>query len=225
MFIISFPRSGQNLFHRLLKHIYNYYHLSYSYCGFYDCCNQVPCLEKKQFQKNHDFDLKLDIHKNDPFFVLYRSNKISQLEAYFRYEYSKKYTNININYNNPTIFNDLIQFIHNHSNYYEQFLKKYIHTNKFNNVFFIEYDDFIRNQKTYIKKIIMYLNLPIHYEKIDIDVENIIEHFELIEYKNRLDIFNYNKIKLSLQNVKNGTKKNISNNKILHARKNKLNFI
>lgn len=198
MFIISFPRSGQNLMYRLLKHIYNYYHLSYSYCDFYNCCNHVPCLQKKQFQKNHDFDLKLDIDKNEQLFVLYRANKIIQLEAYFRYYYSKKYPNVNINYDNATIFNDLIQFIHRRSHYYDQFMKKYIYTNKFNNAFFIEYNDFINNHEKYIKKIIMYLKLPIHYENIDTDVKNIIDCFETIEYKNSLHIFNYNKIKATL---------------------------
>lgn len=225
MLIISFPRSGQNLLHRLLKHIYKYYHLSYTYCEFYDCCNHVPCLQKKQFQKNHDFDLKLDIHKNDKLFVLYRGNKISQLEAFFRYHYSKKYPNVNINYNNPAIFNDLIQFIHNHSHYYDGFMKKYIYTNKYHNALFIEYDDFIHNHKNYIKKIIMYLNLPIHHENIDVDVQNIIDHFETIEYKNRLHIFNYNKIQLSIQNMNNQSKKKDSNKKILYKRKNELNFI
>ena len=225
MLIISFPRSGQNLLHRLLKHIYKYYHLSYTYCEFYICCNHVPCLQKKQFQKNHDFDLKLDIDKNDKMFVLYRGNKISQLEAYFRYNYSKKYSNVNINYDNPAIFNDLIQFIHNHSHYYDEFMKKYIHTNKYNNVFLIEYNDFIHNHEKYIKKIIMYLKLPIDYENIDIDVKNIMDSFETIEYKNSLHIFNYNKIQLSIQNMKNYSKKNVLNNKILHIQKKQLNFI
>jgi hypothetical protein len=225
MLIISFPRSGQNLLHRLLKHIYKYYKLYYSYCEFYNCCNHIPCLKKNKFQKNHDFDLNLNINENEPFFVLYRSNKISQLEAYFRYYYSKKYPNININYDNDTIFNDLIQFIHNHSTYYEQFMKKYIYARKFNNVFFIDYDDFVRNHKNYIKKIIIYLNLPICYVNIDIDVQNIIDSFETIEYKNKLHIFNYNKIQLSIQNMKNQSKKKDSNNKILYKRKNELNFI
>jgi hypothetical protein len=51
MYIISFPRSGQHLFERLLKHIYEYYKKEFSYCEFYNCCQNIPCQKNVYFKK------------------------------------------------------------------------------------------------------------------------------------------------------------------------------
>jgi hypothetical protein len=84
MLIISFPRSGQHLFERMIKHISLYYKKEFSYCEYYNCCKKIPCTKKSIFQKNHDFDLKLQLQKNDKFIILYRKDKIAQLESYYR---------------------------------------------------------------------------------------------------------------------------------------------
>lgn len=196
MFIISFPRSGQHLFQRLLKHIYNYYGKDFTYCEYYNCCRIIPCKKKCIFQKNHDFKLNLKLKLDEKFIILYRKDKIYQLESFFRYDnfFHKDNFNANINYEDENIFNSLIKYIEKKSNYYDGFVNKYIKSNQYKQSLIIEYDDFLTEYKDYIKQIILFLNLT-DSENIDSDVENIVNTFEKIEYKNTLNIEIYNKIK------------------------------
>lgn len=195
MFIISFPRSGQHLIERLLKHIYNYYGKEFSYCEYYSCCNKIPCEKKCLFQKNHDLELNLNLKLGEKFLILYRKNKIYQLESYFRYKiiFGTEKFNSNIDYKNKTIFNELIKFIKENSKYYDGFVNKYIKSNKFKEALIINYDDFLSKNKDCIKQIILLLNLT-NSENIDLDIENIVNTFEKIEYKNTLDNETYKQI-------------------------------
>jgi hypothetical protein len=161
------------------------------------------------FQKNHDLELNLNLKLGEKFLILYRKNKIYQLESYFRYKIlfgTEKY-NSNVDYKNKTIFNKLIKFIKENSKYYDGFVNKYIKSNKFKEVLIINYDDFLSKNKDYVKQIILFLNLTnsenidldvekndLDVEKNDLDVENIVNTFEKIEYKNSLDNEIYKKI-------------------------------
>ena len=49
--IISFPRSGQHLLQRTLYKFHTFKNIPFSYCGFYDCCNKIPCAYKSFYQK------------------------------------------------------------------------------------------------------------------------------------------------------------------------------
>lgn len=195
MFIISFPRSGQHLFERLLAHIYDYYGKKFSYCEFYNCCRKIPCKKKCLFQKNHDFGLNLKIKTDEKFLILYRKDKILQLESFFRYEnfFRKDKFNAGIDYENETNFNELVKYIKKKSKYYNRFVNKYVKSNQFKQALVVEYDDFLNNSKNYIKQLVLYLNLTTD-ENVDSDVENILNTFEKIEYKNGLDDKIYNKI-------------------------------
>lgn len=187
MFIVSFPRSGQHLLERLLKHIHNYYNKEFSYCEYYTCCQKIPCNKNSLFQKNHDFNLNLKLNINEKFIIIYRKNKIYQLESLFRLnKFRKNVFNSNINYKDKETFNNLIRFIKNNSKYYDNFVDKYIKSNKYQQALIIEYDDFLSQYKNYIKKIILFLNLK-NDKNIDLNIENIINTFEKIEYKNKLD--------------------------------------
>jgi hypothetical protein len=143
------------------------------------------------FQKNHDFNLNLKLNINEKFIIIYRKNKIYQLESLFRLnKFRKNVFNSNINYKDKETFNNLIRFIKNNSKYYDNFVDKYIKSNKYQQALIIEYDDFLSQYKNYIKKIILFLNLKNDKNidlNIDLDIENIINTFEKIEYKNKLD--------------------------------------
>jgi hypothetical protein len=194
MFIISFPRSGQHLIERLLKHIYNYYDKKCSYCEYYNCCNEIPCNKNCLFQKNHDFDLNLELKIDEKFLILYRKDKIYQIESFFRLTiFGAEVYNANVNYEDEKIFNNLINCIKEQSKYYDDFVNKYIKSNKYKQTLIVEYDDFLFNYKDYIKQIILFLNLT-NSENIDLDIENIVNTFEKIEYKNSLDNEIYKKI-------------------------------
>jgi hypothetical protein len=193
MFIISFPRSGQHLTERLLKHIHNYYGREYSYCEYYNCCKKIPCNKKCLFQKNHDFGLDLELKRDDKFIILYRKDKIYQLESYFRCIYFNTNIDTNIDYEDEIIFDKLINYIKKNSDYYDGFMNKYIKLNQYKEALIISYDDFLSEYKVYIKQIILFLNLT-NSENNDIDIENIVNTFEKIEYKNSLDNEIYKKI-------------------------------
>jgi hypothetical protein len=228
MFIISFPRSGQHLFERLLKHIYNYYGKKFSYCEFYNCCKQIPCNKESFFQKNHDFGLNLELKLDEKFIILYRKDKIYQLESYFRLNYfNMEIYNSKINYEDEIIFNDLIKYIKGTSEYYDGFVNKYIKSNKYKQSLIIAYDDFLSEYKVYIKQIILFLNLinsenidldsenidldseniDLDIENIDLHIENIVNTFEKIEYKNSLDNEIYKKINKKLLYLEEEEKK------------------
>lgn len=194
MLIISFPRSGQHLLERLLNFIYLYYNKNYSYCEFYNCCKTLPCKKKCIFQKNHDFHLTLGMPSDNKFIVLYRRDKIRQLEAYFRFNYLNSDKHVKINYENSKLFNELIQFIKQRSKYYDEFIQKYVTSKWYTNSLIIEYGDFMNEPKKYIKNLIEYLNLKDNDINLDEDVDYIFNNFEKIEYKNSLSDSIYNKI-------------------------------
>ena len=201
MFIISFPRSGQHLMQRLLNHIYKYFGKEFSYCEYYNCCNKIPCEKKCFFQKNHDFEMNLNLNVDEKFIILYRKDKIYQLESFFRLHFfGVDKFNATINYEDENIFNKLIIYIKNNSKYYDDFINKYVKSNKYKQSLMIEYDDFLSNYKDYIKKIILFLNLT-NSENIDVTIENIVNTFEKIEYKNSLDNEVYKKINKILHDV------------------------
>ena len=119
-------------------------------------------VKKCLFQKNHDFSLKLNLKLDEKFIILYRKDKIYQLESYFRFDIFRKDTfNSNINYKDENTFNNLIRFIKKKSTYYDDFVNKYIKSNKY---------------------------------KQSLIIENIVNTFEKIEYKNNLDNEIYKKI-------------------------------
>jgi hypothetical protein len=201
MFIISFPRSGQHLLERLLIEIYKYYNKDFSYCEFYNCCNTVPCYKNCIFQKNHDFNLDLKIPLDDKLIILYRKDKIIQLESYFRLVYlTKEIYDVKLDYNSD-LLETAIEFINNNSEYYDRFIDKYVDSNKYTNALIIEYDSIINDTSQYIKNLIEYLNLHENNDiKLDEIVNYIINNFEKIEYKNTLSDEIYDKINHSLNN-------------------------
>lgn len=93
VFIVSYPRSGQNYFQRLLQMVSN----ADDYCELYNCLDpecpgrtlnikdRVRCLAGRRFQKNHDFDLSLPYWPNDKYVVLFRAPLYS-IASYFEFD-------------------------------------------------------------------------------------------------------------------------------------------
>lgn len=149
------------------------------------------------FQKNHDFKLNLRLKLDEKFLILYRNDKILQLESWFRLTLYTREIVTNTNYKDKNIFNKLIEFIKKKSKYYDDFVEKYIKLNNYKQALIITYDDFLLNYKNYIKQI-LYLNLT-NSENIDLDIEKIVNTFEKIEYKHTLDDDIYKAIKKILK--------------------------
>ncbi len=155
--IISFPRSGQHLACRILKYFCQKNKIEFSYCGFYDHCRRNPCKTGKIFQKNHDFNLQLPINNEIKYLVLYRSDVVEQLDAWFRFELKTKRGN-SFDYKNgdkKLAFKNFIyqkrKFLANKTRieYYSDFLKKWVFCNK-KNILKIEYNKFLKNSSVFI---------------------------------------------------------------------------
>jgi hypothetical protein len=156
MIIISFPRSGQHLVEKILKFCCKEHDLEFSHCEFYTCCGSIPCKNHNIFSKNHDFILdknsnlmseyrqEIIVDENTKILTLYRKDIIIQLESYYRYDikvHNKKYK-----------YKDLLFFIANKTDYYNNFINKWIN-NKSKNILKVEYYEILENPEKISKKI------------------------------------------------------------------------
>jgi len=177
-FIISFPRSGFNLTHRLLKNFHLQNNLEFIFCKYYDCCKHSNICELNyKFQRHHDFKLSIKINGNHKYLFLYRKNKIEQLEAYFRYINP----NINFNYKNPNDYLKLKKFIIDKSKYYDDLVDKYTSKKRYN-ILVIDYNDYVNDPINTFHKIIEFFDLKYSRKHI----ENFINNSEKIYKKNFL---------------------------------------
>ena len=149
--LISFPRSGQHMLERTIRDFHRKFNiLPYKYCEFYNCCRQHTCKYNANYQKNHDFDLKLNIRDDQKYVYLYRKNKIEQLESYYRCDIGKP-----VDYNNQEDYNNLIDFCKKKSKYYDGLKQKYVDTKR-DNVLSVDYDEFLGNPAGIFYKIISF---------------------------------------------------------------------
>lgn len=143
-FLVSFPRSGQNLTHYLLESLHERLGLAYSYCDFYCCCNKIPCRDSAWLQKNHDFGLSLQLQPTARIVTMYRSDPIDQLEAYFRFQNAKGLKNGHLHspleYDDH-LFSKLVEFVRGNLRYYHRFVAKW--TERADLV--LEFDDYVSN--------------------------------------------------------------------------------
>ncbi len=119
--IVSYPRSGQHLVAAILERIFCFEKLPYKYCDTYNCSGIIPCKCNPTVQKWHDFDLMdgkagLSIEENERYLVLYRKDKIENLEAYYRF----------LRRNGIYSIDDFLSFYKSPYNYYDRFVQKWV---------------------------------------------------------------------------------------------------
>jgi len=134
--IVSFPRSGQHLIERFLNFYHKENNLNYSYCDYYNHCMKIPCVNNCIFQKNHDWNLNLEIKKSEKFIVLYRSNIEKQLNSFYRHN-----TNKSILIKNSDVI-DYLNFFNEKKKYYNGFINKWVE-NSNENILKIDYEKLI----------------------------------------------------------------------------------
>jgi hypothetical protein len=149
-FIISFPRSGSHLTFNVLEYLHKEHKLSYSECEFYTCCKQTPCPKGRIFQKNHDFLLDLPILDTKKYIVLYRKDKIKQLDAYYRFTTESQWKQ-------PYDIDTLSIFCKNKSSYYDDFMKKWLHNHSNTNILSIDYETIVAKPYESYKLIMSFL--------------------------------------------------------------------
>jgi hypothetical protein len=176
--IISVPRSGQHFTEEALRFYHHSMNLPFLYCEYYGCCQTRPCkLSIYAYQKNHDFELNEMINDNDKIIFLYRNNLLQQIESHFRFHLYSTKTIINdsctkINYNDYNRIIAFKQFVQDNKRYYREIYTKYKNKNK-HNILEIEYDSFIINFNETFKKILIFFDVPIDDNFIEITKQHI----------------------------------------------------
>lgn len=180
-YLVSFPRSGQGLTKRLLQDVYQHHGWEFSYCLYYLCCEQSPCKKGSLFQKQHDFDLSLELSAGDKYVALYRQDMITQLEAFFRW--TKRNEDITFDYTNEALRDELAAFIRKKRDYYQRFLDKWVRRER---AVAIEYDDYVQNPTDAIVQMLKVFrpDEDVSRDRIHSIVEN---RGEKVEFKNRLN--------------------------------------
>lgn len=150
-YIISFPRSGQHLIMRFLKFFSEKVGMEFSYCEYYSHCRKMPCSEGRRYQKNHDLNLDISIDNRSKYLVLFRSNMLEQLEAYYRYKVFESELRLNpsakpskeriINYEGKNK-EDLFVFIKKQNKFYTGFLEKWV-LNDHSFIMKLDYDELL----------------------------------------------------------------------------------
>ena len=169
--IVSVPRSGQHMLERSLRFYHEQINLEFHYCEYYGCCKSRPCkINKSAYQKDHDLKVtsnkNISIPTNEKFLFLYRENLLQQLESSFRYELVNrkvlKDSNMKIGYHDEFTRDYFKKFVSNPKfiNYYKVIYKKYLNKKR-NNVFCIEYDNFVLNFSDIFEKILIFFEVPI----------------------------------------------------------------
>jgi len=143
--LISYPRSGQHLTESVLKYYHEEMDVPFTYCEYYGCCTTLPCIKGSEFQKNHDFWLKLQILDENKYIVLYRGDMIYQLEAYYRFDTNKDWD-----------FLRCMKFIQHNRQYYQSFISKWV-TPKRDNVLSFKFEDLVKNPNEEYQKMMKFI--------------------------------------------------------------------
>jgi hypothetical protein len=174
--IISIPRTGQHFTEASLEFYHQLINIEFTYCEFYNCCNQRPCIKSKCYQKNHDFDLKnpdgkdgIIINDNEKYLFLYRDNLLEQIESFFRLHLKVQGVihsqDIYIDYSNINLFDMFKDFVIEWRTYYKQIFSKYLI--KKSNILQIEFNEYLLNFNEIFKKILLFFDIPINEEFIE----------------------------------------------------------
>ena len=215
MFIVSYPRSGHHLLEKLLYQIFTELGIEYSYCEYFNCCKSIPCKKGRIFQKIHHVEqlnknaLK-NIEKQGKMIILYRENTIHQLEAFYRFVDGGKrgnfkstmvkeknrevviyHKNTSLDYSDPVLFNELVDFIKERKEEHIDWKKHFINNNPCRNKVVIEYYEFVKSPLKFIEDILNLYNPKLKY---DVNIINAIIEKNNVQLKNNLDEPTYNRL-------------------------------
>ena len=177
--LISVPRSGQHMIESALRYYHQLLNIPFHYCEFYGCCKTIPCNKNiNAIQKNHDFELNIELKDNTKYVFLYRSNILQQIDAHYRFHTQNK----KIDYTNENIINDFKNFIQINKRYYKNIYNKYLNQNK-TNILDVEYDNIVNNFNDIFRKILIFFNIDVNEDFIEQTKINIKPKIEYKIYK------------------------------------------
>ena len=175
---VCFPRSGHHLLTNILFKYFskNAEFLEFSgessskrcsevinagnlfYCEYYNHCRSFPCTDKNtNFQKNHDYDLLLNIQKGYYYIVLYR-NPIESIVSLYEHITSDPYKNKMFGHAIGYGKSDWEAFAKEAMVYWKNFIKKWIFPNSNNEFLFVKYEDIIETPLITINEIIKFID-------------------------------------------------------------------
>jgi tetratricopeptide (TPR) repeat protein len=168
----SIPRSGHHFLASILK---EYFSNRIRYCEFYtpkDCCKKIPCERSDNvdltFQKNHDFDFRLDQNLSDVIYIVqYRH---PTFEAASDWELARRNNIDGEGYIPKSSTHYFSWWLANKANYYKRFYNKWFkHAPK--NSIIINYDDLRDNTLSVVSSIIKELLGEVGTDKVRSAIE------------------------------------------------------
>lgn len=111
---------------------------------------KIPCTEHRIYLKNHDWNLDLQMKKDEKCIVLYRSNIQQQLDSFYIHNTKKS----KLIYKSE--IDEYTSFIKNKKIFYEGFVKKWIE-NSNENILKIDYEKLIKNPELNFSLIISHI--------------------------------------------------------------------
>jgi hypothetical protein len=162
LYLVTFPRSGHHLVESLIRATCRLNGIEYSYCEFYNCCQQSPCRDGKLLQGTHDFDLRLD-PGDRRVFVLYRQDPVLQMDAWYRWHMGKKrgeYNHILETEADWWVGDEYVRGLRHYlllrRDYYQGFVRKWSQSES-ELVDALDYHELVRQPSQGIKKVLMHL--------------------------------------------------------------------
>lgn len=167
--LTSFPRTNNLLLVRLLKFLFKD-----DFCSQYHNCGTVPCTcnPQKRVSKTFDFNVDIPITNDNLYLYIENEDNVKSIEHYFHFWL---FVN-NIEEKNYSKYNDKIQNI---VEYYDKLHQKY--SVKKSNMLHLYSQDFEKNPKDTLHKVLFFLKPVIPIEKIQ----------EINEYIDELSSHNY----------------------------------
>ncbi|MBW2046214.1 MAG: hypothetical protein JRI96_15265 [Deltaproteobacteria bacterium] len=165
---ITFPRSGHHLLVNCLARYFgedllfdsrsiesgkDRSHFSAGelvYCEYYHHCGQTPCADPKtNFQKNHDFGLKLENNLSYNYIIQYR-HPIESIVSYYKFQTEYSHTIENNKQNWMSFFKKSMV-------YWAGFTHKWIIKNKNPQTYYLLYFDLVNNPGVKLKEVIGFI--------------------------------------------------------------------
>jgi len=215
---ITFPRSGHHLLvNTLLKYFsrdVNYSKIgdkgflgrtpiragTFCYCEYYRHCLQHPCIDKRtNFQKNHDFKLRIKNDFTQYYIVQCRTPVEAIVSSYYFRKAAPQRTPLKTQSIIPILKrckHALIHLIFYRDNafsklvfwyellYWKRFIYKWAINNKNKNIYFLPYCELIKAPKTKLKEVIKFIN-----------PDELIDEALLSDIINHLHIYNRSLVK------------------------------
>lgn len=153
---ITFPRSGHYLLERAL---HKYFGNKFHYCEFYSHCRHTPCTDPlTNFQKNHDFGLKLPITDSDKYIIQYR-NPIASIISWYRMHvwYLQNPETASKSLVKKDCKDEWLRFLNEQIEYWRGFVHKWVIDNLHPSTHWLKYEDLIGNPKKYLKAVVKYM--------------------------------------------------------------------